>query len=92
MAVYLLHFSALISEDHTTQHYIGYAKNLEKRLEKHRKGTGSRLCEVALERGISWEVARVWPDGDRKLEKKLKALKNARARLCPICKAERKKQ
>jgi predicted GIY-YIG superfamily endonuclease len=58
-SVYLLHFSQPIRPAHTTRHYLGYAKNLKKRIQQHREGKGSRLCQVALERGIGFEVAQV---------------------------------
>ncbi|HEY9906377.1 MAG TPA: hypothetical protein V6D18_02060 [Thermosynechococcaceae cyanobacterium] len=82
-SVYLLHFSKPISPAHTTRHYLSYTKNLKKRLQQHRDGKGSRLCEVALERGIGFEVAKVW-EGDRTLERQLKSQKNA-PRFCPVC-------
>ena len=53
----------------------------------HRAGAGSRLCQVAIERGIGWDLAKVWeaPAGEgRKLEQKLKSRHNGKA-LCPIC-------
>lgn len=80
---YLLHFSEPISPNHTTQHYIGSAADLDARIEEHRKGQGARLTEVAKERGISFEVVRTW-EGGRDFERKLKNRKNA-PKLCPIC-------
>ena len=85
--VYLLHFRRRISPKHTCQHYMGSAEDLTERLGEHLAGRGSRLCQVAIERGIDWELARVWeaPAAEgRKLEKKLKAQHNGKA-LCPIC-------
>jgi hypothetical protein len=81
--LYLLHFERPISAAHTTQHYIGFALDLAARLAEHRAGRGARLTQVAIERGISFEVVRVWP-GDRNAER---ALKNRKAapRLCPCC-------
>jgi predicted GIY-YIG superfamily endonuclease len=81
--VYLLHFDRPISPDHTCQHYMGSADDLERRIKEHRAGQGSRLCEVAKERGIGFVIVRIW-QGDRKLERKLKKRKNG-PRLCPIC-------
>jgi predicted GIY-YIG superfamily endonuclease len=86
--VYLLHFTQPIAPGrHTCQHYMGSAEDLQARLSQHREGTGARLCKVAIERGITWELARVWeaPAGEgRKLERKLKNRKSG-PRLCPIC-------
>lgn len=90
MACYLLHFSEPISPKHTTRHYIGYAENLEARIEHHRRGTSKvRLIDVARERGIDFVVARVWEDGDKALERRLKNGKNL-PRYCPICREEKR--
>ena len=83
MYVYLIHFDRPISPNHTCQHYLGFAHDLEQRIAQHRAGTGSRLCEVAKERGIGFDVVAVW-SGDRTLERKLKNRKNAPC-LCYKC-------
>ncbi len=83
--VYLIHFHNRISPKHTCQHYIGFAYDVAKRLREHRNGTGARLCQVAIERGIDFEVVRRW-EGGRDLEKRLKA-KHSGPRLCPVCNA-----
>lgn len=92
---YLIHFLQPISEKHTTLHYLGYAENLrtlETRIAHHRKGTSKvRLLEVAKERGIDFIVAKVWEDGDREFERKLKRQNNA-PRLCPICTNSKEKK
>jgi hypothetical protein len=87
MYVYLLHFQQRINPAHPCQHYIGSAKDLPHRLHLHRTGRGARLCEVALERGITFQLAKVW-HGGRDLERKLKKRK-AGPRLCPICNGSR---
>lgn len=84
--VYLLHFAQPISPAHTCRHYLGFADDLERRIAEHRAGRGSRLCEVARERNISFEVARTW-QGSRKLERRLKNWHNS-PKLCPICRAQ----
>ncbi len=84
--VYLLHFAAPISDQHTTQHYIGFALDLEARLDEHERGRGARLTQVARERGIVFQVAATWK-GDRALERALKNLHNAPL-LCPVCCAQ----
>ena len=85
--VYLLHFDSPISPGvHTCQQYIGFATDLNRRLEEHAAGRGARLTEVAKERGIRFQVARVWPDETREFERELKNQKNG-PRLCPICAA-----
>ena len=87
--VYLLHLDAPISEHHTAQHYIGWARNLDARIEHHRGGTGARFTQVAGERGIGFDVVRTWEDVDRNFERKLKD-RHAAPRLCPVCAAKAK--
>jgi hypothetical protein len=81
--IYLLHFERPISRKHTCQHYLGWALDLAARIAEHRNGRGARLTQVALERGIAFEVVRTWP-GDRAFERKLKHRKES-PRLCPLC-------
>lgn len=88
--VYLLHFDRPIAPGrHTTQHYIGHADNLARRIQTHARGRYSngngcaKLCAVAKERGIGFTVARLWRGG-YELERRLKAAKAGR-RLCPVC-------
>jgi predicted GIY-YIG superfamily endonuclease len=81
--VYLLHFDRPISDRHTCQHYLGWARDLPARLAVHRAGLGARLTQIAVERGIPFNVVASWP-GDRTLERRLKNRKHS-PRLCPIC-------
>jgi len=89
MAVYLLHFAQPISPRHTCQHYIGWAEFWPDRIAIQRAGNGdaARLCQVAKERGIDFVVARIWPDGNRALERQLKNRHGA-ARFCPVCRGQ----
>ena len=84
MAVYLLHLDQPISNH--AQHYIGYAEDVDERVARHRAGNGARLMQIAAERGIGFEVVRIWPDGDRSFERHLKNQKHA-WRHCPVCRA-----
>ena len=81
--VYLIHFERPFKH---VQHYIGWTANLDKRMQRHRDGKGSRLLRAVNQAGISWEVVQTW-DGDRGLERQLKELKNA-PKLCPKCRNE----
>jgi hypothetical protein len=92
MAVYLIHFDTPVAPGrHTCQHYIGWTPgDILSRVAVHRTGKGARLTAVAVERGISFDVVRVWPDGDRELERRLKKRKSA-PRLCPVCRDARKR-
>jgi len=81
--VYLLHFSEKIA-DHA-QHYIGFSDvGIERRLKRHLEGNGAKPVRAAVQLGIEVKVARLWPNGNRKLERKLKNRKKARC-LCPLC-------
>ncbi|RJQ25560.1 MAG: endonuclease [Peptococcaceae bacterium] len=77
--VYLLHFAKNYRH---AKHYIGFVDGgedeLQSRLQQHRAGTG-----------IDFELVRVWPNGDRNFERRLKNMKKA-SQYCPICKTERK--
>ncbi len=84
MKVYLIHFDQPL---HHARHYIGKAKFLKLRLKHHKAGSGARILQVCNERGITYDVVRVWksktePAG--KLERRLKNMKNS-PELCPIC-------
>lgn len=81
--VYLLHFSRPISPNHTAQHYLGSTQDLDRRIAEHASGRGARLCEVAAERRITFQVARTWPGGWVE-ERRLKRRHNS-PQLCPIC-------
>jgi predicted GIY-YIG superfamily endonuclease len=88
--VYLLHFARKIgNQDNphgSAQHYLGTARDLAARLERHRLGNGAAIMAAVARAGISWVCVRQW-EGGRELERQLKAQKHA-ARLCPICKGE----
>ncbi|MDQ2753492.1 MAG: GIY-YIG nuclease family protein [Bacteroidota bacterium] len=80
--VYLIHFEEKL---HHAQHYLGFVeKNLKQRIKKHKCNKGAKLLIAVNDKGISWEVVKVWKEGDRNFERKLKNRKNARC-LCPVC-------
>lgn len=92
---YLIHLDAPLSQGldprtgkpRAARHYLGYADDIEARIERHRKGNGSRLMEVVAERGIAFQVARLWPDTDRAFERRLHNRKDS-PRMCPICREQ----
>ena len=88
MAVYLLHLASPLAH---AQHYIGFAGNVQARLAHHHNGTGSRFCQVCNERGIDYVIARIWPDGDKTFERRLKNYKKSSS-LCPICSGDSAKK
>lgn len=87
--VYLIHFDRPLAH---ARHYLGFVDHalghtVEARLAYHRRGRGSKLLRAVVAAGIDFQVARVWPEGDRTLERQLKKRKKA-AQLCPLCKLE----
>ncbi len=79
--VYLLHFSPPYKH---AKHYMGFAEDIDRRIEQHRAGTGARLTQVAIDAGCRLILARIWPGADRSTERRLKKRKES-PRLCPIC-------
>jgi predicted GIY-YIG superfamily endonuclease len=70
--VYIIHIAEKIGR---CQHYIGYTKDLERRIKEHQGKNGSPLLNEANKRGIKWEVVVKIPNGDRETEKRLKSYK-----------------
>lgn len=83
MSVYLIHFQRRYRH---AGHYLGFALDVPARLWHHRQGTGANLVRVVNREGIDWVCARVWPDGDRTLERRLK--NHSSTRYCPVCRGE----
>lgn len=95
MPVYLIHFNSPVSKYSTSQHYIGCSGDVEKRFLQHQMGQNSaRIIEVAIERGIGFQLVRTWEgtseERDWELERRLKKQKNP-WRLCPLCKNTERK-
>ena len=88
MAVYILHFDRPY---HHARHYLGFTTNLRRRVRQHRTADSSyhRLVQAVVAAGIGFTVARVWEDGDRDLERRLKRWKNT-PDLCPVCREQRR--
>lgn len=82
--VYLIHFD---SPYYHARHYIGYTTDLARRLDDHRSGNGARLIEVITNAGITWRLARTWPDAGRDFERHLKRTYKNAPKLCPLCRA-----
>jgi predicted GIY-YIG superfamily endonuclease len=78
--IYLLHFDQKIGR---SQHYLGWTRNLDHRLEDHRAGRGGKTTARFRAAGIGFELAAQWsgsPDDEKRL--KNKSLRS----LCSICK------
>ena len=86
MPCYLLHFDRPFAH---ARHYLGFVETLDKldaRLDLHRRGLGSVLVRHAVRAGITFELARIWPDADRHQERRMK--NRGHACRCPICKKQ----
>lgn len=82
--VYLIHFQEKL---HHAQHYIGFVEDdLMQRIELHLSNRGAKLLAAVNNHGIRWQVVRVWLEGDRSFERKLKNCKKSRC-FCPICRS-----
>lgn len=81
MAVYLIHFNEKL---HHAQHYIGYTKDVKKRIEKHRNGNGAALLRYLNKVGILYKIVKIWKEAGPEIEQYLKRQKNTK-RYCPIC-------
>lgn len=90
MSIYLLHFDRPFGH---ARHYLGFADgdtvNLERRMKQHGTARGAKLMVAVKKAGITWQTARIWPDGTRTEERRLKNCGGS-ARQCPICKADKK--
>ena len=64
-------------------HYVGWARNVKRRLAEHEAGRGARLLAVVRQAGIGWTLARMWP-GSRARERQIKR-QGGHARQCPLC-------
>lgn len=77
--IYILQLDhPLGTSKHTAQFYIGYAANretLQRRIEYHRLGKGSRFTQAAVERGIPIHLIAIL-EGDKSEERRLKNKKN----------------
>lgn len=83
---YLLHFSRRYKH---AGHYLGWAKNIDSRVAKHRKGTSqAKLTIFASNAGIEMELVRTWENADRNQERKLKN-SGSLAIHCPLCREGR---
>jgi len=86
MSVYLIHFSGKLgSKKHSAQHYLGFTSgSVADRVQRHIKGNGSAICREAAKRNFTFYVTRIWREGNRELERRIKRGHNL-PRFCPIC-------
>lgn len=79
--VYLLCFERPLAH---ARHYLGWASDLDRRLNEHRLGYGARLLAALIGAGIGWSVSRTWEGETRRFERALKNMK-CTPRMCPRC-------
>jgi hypothetical protein len=65
-------------------HYIGWARDVERRLAQHAAGRGSAITRYLHEQGIGFFVSAVIPGG-RDLERAIKARKKLGGGICGAC-------
>lgn len=69
------------------RHYLGWSSNLDKRIEAHRIGRGSRLTKAIRNEGIGFRVSRTWLNATRADEMQFKR-RHQLPRLCPYCRPQ----
>ena len=79
--VYLLHFSRPFGH---AQHYIGFSREVDGRLEEQLRGNGAQLVRRVIEAGIEITLAKEWEGVPLTFEYQLKNRGGAR-KYCPVC-------
>jgi predicted GIY-YIG superfamily endonuclease len=77
LGAYLLHLG-------DGSHYTGWSTNIAARVAAHVRGDGAHLTRAAVARGVSVQLAVVWPGAGPEVERALKRSPPAKAR-CPWC-------
>lgn len=83
--VYLVHFARPLNGPgrNGAGHYRGWARNVHRRMQEHRRGEGAKILAAANRAGIPYHVVAVEP-GTRAHERRLEERGHARDG-CPIC-------
>lgn len=77
--VYILEFTQpLGNERHQAKYYLGWAMDVEERLEEHEAGHGAAITRAAIERGFGLKLVAIIPGMTRNDERRLKNQKNTR--------------
>ena len=87
--VYILHFDRPYWK--TCQHYIGYTKDLDSRIARHRAGNGSKLVKYAINRGINFRLVRVEyfdTQGEARTRETRIKRNGGAGRICPLCRGD----
>lgn len=85
--VYVLHFSLPVGNPngHQARHYVGWAKDVDRRMGDHAMGNGAKITAAAVEAGAVLHVVHTRP-GTRDDERILHNQGHL-ARLCPLCRS-----
>lgn len=76
--IYVLEFSRpLGNERHSARYYIGWARDVETRVNHHRKGSGAAITRAAAAAGIEMTIILIIP-GTRNDERRIKKWKKTR--------------
>ncbi len=84
--VYIIHLARPLAGS-KSQHYVGFSKQVEKRLWHHRNNTGSHFLKEANRQGIAYTLCVIFT-GTKRDERGLKNIKNTK-KYCPCCNPDR---
>lgn len=88
--IYLLHFSGRTNQGH--QHYLGWSRDVERRIARHRAGAGANETRKAVAEGLKLTVGQTWK-GTPALETRVKEWsrqgRKGFAGICPLCPGEK---
>jgi predicted GIY-YIG superfamily endonuclease len=87
--IYLVHFSARTNQGR--QHYLGWTRDLEARLHRHRSGAGASDTKKAVAEGLKLTVAQTWngtPHLEERLKKWSRQARKGFSGICPLCRGE----
>ena len=82
--VYIIHLARPL-QGSKSRHYVGFSKQVEKRLWHHRNNSGSHFLKEANRQGIPYTLVVIFA-GTKRDERCLKNRKNT-AKYCPCCNA-----
>jgi hypothetical protein len=78
--VYVLHFDRPYAH---ARHYVGFTRNLDQRIARHRAGLSSPLMRAVRKARIGFKVARIWHGVTRRFERRVHHMQTKL--LCPLC-------
>jgi predicted GIY-YIG superfamily endonuclease len=87
--IYLLHFSGRTKQGR--QHYLGWARDANARLQRHRSGSGACDTRKAVAEGLTLTQAQTWvgtPDLEKRLKQWSRQGRKGFAGICPLCLGE----